>query len=501
MADRATGTTVPREPGPPPRQAHRPAAPRATPRPGGRWVALLALAPLTLLAAASWAGRWVRPSGDEWCFLPVVRDGGIAALVDTFYAKDNGRVVNALLVGAYARFGVPGHQWFPLLSGVVMLGILWAVTAAVLRRAALVAPAGTAPLVAGVVTALFLFASRNTYKTFFWPAASVSHTLPPVLACAAALPLLRAGSPAGRRAALVTVLVAGVLMATLSEETTVIAVLVLATAWPLAGRIAGEGARPFLRRWCAAGLAGALAGGVLLYTSPGLRIRRERHGAGASEMFAADSLLGALEGFARILGMLLTNWPYLAAVAAGTLLALLARPAAGAPPRPPRPVAPLATAAAVVFLLSGYLCTLLAYPVFGGHVTSSTRIWNDFVLPYLLLLTGAGTLLGRAVRRRRGRTGPPLAAAAAVCAVVCAALLIPVAHLDAAMRTRAHAWERQDRSLRAEAAAGARTAPYTPLVISDMTEPFDAHGEPRWSAACAARYYHLDRLTLGTRQP
>ncbi|MEU3710871.1 DUF6056 family protein [Streptomyces catenulae] len=499
MADRAT--TVPHEPGPAPQPVRAPGAPEPAARPGGRRVALLALAPLTLLAVASWSGRWVRPSGDEWCFLPVVRDGGVAALVDTFYAKDNGRVVNALLVGAYARFDVAGHQWFPLLSGFLMLGILWAVTAAALRRAAVTAPAGTAPLVAAVTAVLFLFASRNTYKTFFWPAASVSHTLPPVLACAAALPLLRARTRSGRRLAVATVGVAGALMATLSEETTVVAVLVLAAAWLLAGRIAGARMRPFLRRWCAAGLAGALLGGVLLYTSPGLRIRRERHDAATSQLFAPDSLLGALEGFARILGMLLTHWPYLAAVAVGVLLALLTRPTGDAPPRPPRGAAPLAAAGAVVFLLSGYLCTLLAYPVFGGHVTSSTRIWNDFLFLYLVLLVGAGVLLGRAVRRRVRRTGPPLVAAAAVCAVVCAALLVDLVHLDTAMRARAQAWERQDRSLRAAAAAGARTAPYTPLVIARMTEPFDAHGTPRWSAPCVAHYYHLDHVTRGTRRP
>ncbi|GAA3178713.1 MULTISPECIES: DUF6056 family protein [Streptomyces] len=499
MADRATGTTVPREPAP--RPAARTAAPEPAARPGGRWVAPLALAPLTLLAAASWAGRWVRPSGDEWCFLPTVRDGGVLALVDTFYTKDNGRVVNALLVGAYARFDVAGHQWFPLLSGVLVVGILWAVVAAALRRARLTAPAGTAPLVAAVLAALFLFASRNTYKTFFWPAASVSHTLPPVLACAAALPLRRARTRAGRRLALGTVAVAGVLMATLSEETTAVAVLALAAAWLLTGRIAGERMRPFLRRWCAAGLAGCLLGGVLLATSPGLRIRRERHSAATSQLFAPDSLLGALEGFARILGMLLTNWHYLAAVAAGVLLALLTRRTGGAPPRPPCGAVPLAAAGIAVFLLSGYLCTLLAYPVFGVHVTSSTRIWNDFVLLYLALLLGAGVQLGRAVRRRVRRTGPPLMAAAAVCAVVCAALLVALAHLDTAMRARAQAWERQDRTLRAAAAAGARTVPYTPLVIAEMTEPFDAHGTPRWSAPCVADYYHVDHVTLGTRRP
>ncbi|MGJ3558485.1 hypothetical protein ACR6C2_04130 [Streptomyces sp. INA 01156] len=94
------------------------------------------LPPLGLLAAAMWFGRWVRPSGDEWCFLPVVRDGGLTGMLEKFYVHDNGRVANALLVWAYARFGVPGHQWFALISGLVVVGVLWAVTLAAVRRLA-----------------------------------------------------------------------------------------------------------------------------------------------------------------------------------------------------------------------------------------------------------------------------------------------------------------------------------------------------------------------------
>ncbi|MEK8142478.1 hypothetical protein NKH18_09080 [Streptomyces sp. M10(2022)] len=143
------------------------------------WVPALTLLPLGLLAAASWFGRWVRPSADDWCFLPLVRDEGIAGIVGKFYLDDNGRIANGLLVGAYAKFGVAGHQWFALVSGVLTLGVLWAVTIAALHRAGLTAPRGTALLTASVVTALFLFVTTNTYKTFYWPAASVSHTLPP----------------------------------------------------------------------------------------------------------------------------------------------------------------------------------------------------------------------------------------------------------------------------------------------------------------------------------
>ncbi|WP_392872313.1 hypothetical protein [Streptomyces sp. LN499] len=162
----------------------------------GRRPAALCLLPLGLLGVAVWFGRWVRPGGDEWCFLPVVRDEGLSGMVGKFYLGDNGRITNAVLVWAYARFGVAGHQWFGLVSGGVMLGILWAVTVSALRRAGLTAPRGVPLFVASMVTAVFLFATPNTYKTFYWPAASVSHTMAPVLASAAALPLLGPG-PAG----------------------------------------------------------------------------------------------------------------------------------------------------------------------------------------------------------------------------------------------------------------------------------------------------------------
>ncbi len=80
----------------PPDRPH-PTAPGPTGRRGGRargrdegrpgshsrpwtalWVTALALPPLALLAAAAWAGRWVRPGADDWCFLPLVRDEGVA---------------------------------------------------------------------------------------------------------------------------------------------------------------------------------------------------------------------------------------------------------------------------------------------------------------------------------------------------------------------------------------------------------------------------------------
>ncbi|MBV7244517.1 DUF6056 family protein [Streptomyces sp. MW-W600-10] len=465
------------------------------------WVSALALPPLALLAAASWFGRWVRPGADDWCFLPVVRDDGVTGLVGRFYFDDNGRVANALLVGAYAKFQIAGHQWFPLVSGVLVLAVLWTVAVLALRRAGLRTPRGLPLLLAAMTTALFLFATPNTYKTFYWPAASVSHTLPPVLACAALIPLLLARSRRGRILALVVAVLAGAFLATLSEETAIVVVTVLLAALVLSGRVVPAPDRGFVRRWCAAGIAGTAAGAVVLITSPGSMRRRERFGAETTSLLASDSLAASLRAFAEITVTVVTTWQYIGAVAAGVLLGLLCRRADGTTPRPPAHRSLLTTAGFLVLLVSGYLCTVIAYPVFGDRLSdaSANRLWNDYLLLYVILLVGLGALLGLAVRRYAHRTAPAKAVCAALCVLVCVGPAIALTDLDTAMRARAEKWDAQDRRLREGAAAGERVLPYERLVISQMLEPFSQGGRRYWPGGCVAELYGLDRVTDGVR--
>ncbi|WP_405640431.1 DUF6056 family protein [Streptomyces uncialis] len=456
--------------------------------------------PLALLAAAMWFGRWVRPSGDDWCFLPVVRDGGLAGMLEKFYVHDNGRIANALLVWVYARFGVPGHQWFALISGLVVVGVLWALTLAAVRRAEVTVPRGVPLFVASMVTVLFLFASPNTYKTFYWPAASVSHTLAPVLAGVAVIPLLRARSRTAKITALVVVFLTGVFIGTLSEETTVV-VLVLLIGVPLLGRWIVTGPqRSYVRLWCLVGAAGTVIGTLVLVTSPGSRNRRHGRDTGMASMLAPESLTGAARGFVRILETLLTTWPYAGAVAAGFLLGMLSTTTG-------RSTAPLAKHLLLVcsgsfaFLLAGYLCVLAAYPVFGPGVVTSTRVWNDFLFLYLLLLLGVGVLLGHRIRRRTRHVMAPSVVSTAFCGVVCVVLALSLHQLEGTMRTRAHQWDRQDQWLRSQVERGARELPYRPTSISKMTEPFGRGGRRTWPSGCLARYYHLDRITPAREFP
>lgn len=312
-------------------QAEGGKSPRAEPGlgPARWWTAIgtsgLALLPLALLGAAFWIGRLVRPGGDDWCFLPVVRDEGASGMIGKFFLHDNGRIANALLVIGYGAFGVPGHQWFALVSGVLMLGILWALVASVLKRAGLTAPRGLALLVGATTAALFFFATPNPYKAFYWPASSVSHTVAPVLACAAVIPLLRARTRWGRAFALGVAYLAGIFIGTLSEETAIVAVVVLAAAL-LMSRWALPGAgRTRTRVWCVVAFAGVAVGTAILYLSPGARFRRGRFGADSTSMFGPEALTAALRSFAHVLGTVFTTWQYLGAVAVGVLLGLLVR--------------------------------------------------------------------------------------------------------------------------------------------------------------------------------
>ncbi|MGW5676017.1 DUF6056 family protein [Streptomyces sp. NPDC003860] len=484
-------------------------APDGGPERPAIWPLALSALPLGLLALAMWFGRHVRPSADEWCFLPQVREDGMWGLVHTFYFNDNGRVANGILVGAYTKFPVGGHQWYGLVSGALMLVLLWAVVAQVLARAGQRAPRGVPLLVAAMISAVFLFATPNTYKTFYWPAASVSHTLAPVLAVAAALPLLRAHDRRSRVAALVVVVLAGVFMGTLSEEASVVALVVLSCAVLFAGQFFVARVRRFVRIWSLAGMAGIAVGTLVLFTSPGSRNRRNRFDAESTSMLAPESLEGALRGYVRILGTVFTTWQYVGAIAAGVIIGLLARRRAGGSRvlLPARPL-PLLGLGAAAFLVAGYLCTVITYPVFGPKVFTTERTWNDYLLMYAFLLVAAGAFLGRWLRLRlrlgagaagsgcRDRTALALTAgAAAVCAVTVAGLTVPLLDLGRDMRTRAELWDRQDAYLRDGAARGETEMPYTPTKVGRMLEPFSKNGTTLWPGQCVAEWYGLEKVT------
>ncbi|MFI6949964.1 DUF6056 family protein [Streptomyces sp. NPDC050422] len=462
--------------------------------------AALAVFPLGLLAAAMWIGRLVRPGGDDWCFLPVLRDDGVAGMIGKFYLHDNGRIANALMVAAYGAYGVAGHQWYAAVSGLLILAAVWALVVAALHRTGRTAPRGVPLLVASMIVAVFLFATPNTYKTFYWPASSVSHTLAPVLAAAAVIPLLRTRTRRGHVFALCVCVVAGLFIGTLSEGTSITAGVLLCAALLLSFRSSPGPERTRTRRWCGVALAALVVGMIVLYTSPGSRSRRTRFGTDATSLADPQSLSTALRMFGDILGTVLTTWTYVGALAVGILLGVLLRDADARTDGPllSRPLIP-AVAGVVALLLAGYLCTLVTLPAFGNSMmTYGTRTWNDYLFVYVLLLTGVGALLGRALRGAPRSAAALTAAAALLCAVTCVGFAVPLIGLERDMADRAAHWDRQDRLLREQVRQGAEVLPYVPASVGHMRDPFGNHGRTLWPGTCVADYYHLKRITQAT---
>jgi hypothetical protein len=158
---------------------------------------------------------------------------------------------------------------------------------------------------------------------------------------------------------------------------------------------------------------------------------------------------------------------------------------------------------AAAFLVAGWLCTVITYPVFGERVVTTERTWNDYLLLLVGLLVAAGAFLGRALRPyvRGRRSVVTTAAAAAVCAATVLSLVGPLVDLGRDMRVRAERWDHQDRYLREGAARGARELPYTPTPVARMLEPFGQQGRKVWPAQCVADYYRLDKVIYSERLP
>ncbi|MEK8142479.1 hypothetical protein NKH18_09085 [Streptomyces sp. M10(2022)] len=321
-----------------------------------------------------------------------------------------------------------------------------------------------------------------------------------MLACAAVIPLLCARSRRGRLLALAVALLAGLVIGTLSEETAVVVLVVLFAALLTGRRVLPAHARTFGWAWCAAGIAGTGIGALVLLASPA-------PGPGASGTVRRTPLCSprlAHRVAARVRTDHRHGGHHLAVRRSGRRGALAGpdrAPRRRAPARPPAHRPLLATTGTLALLVSGYLCTVITYPIFGVRVATANRLWNDYLLLYIALLVGAGLLIGQAVRLHGRRTGPVKALCAALCVMVCVGPAISLSRLGNAMEARAQRWDHQDRWLRKQEAAGAEVLPYKAVTVSGMLEPFGRQGRNPWPAGCVAEYYHLERVTYSTRLP
>ncbi|TLS46442.1 hypothetical protein FE633_08965 [Streptomyces montanus] len=465
-------------------------------------VPTLALCGLGMLAFAAWNGIHTRPAADEWCLFPRLEEagGGVLGLLPGFYNFDNGRVTAAVLYGAYLSPGVVGHQVFAALLVAVTVGVQWGLARSVLRVLGWRGPRGLALLLAVTAAVLFLLGSTNTYKTLYWPGAATVHTLAPVLLAGAVWAALAARGRVGRCTASVYALVVGAEVGTLSEGATLTACVLLVAVLIARRRLLHERVQRFARCWTVCALVGLLTGALVVLTSPGLANRRKTLAHGDDPLSAAAMVKAPLEWLLATADSLF-SFPYLAAVALGAVAGAVATRAPGAEPVFARcPASWWIPRAVVVFLVCSLGVVVISQPGLGYQVALATRIRNNYLLFYVVLLMAIGMMLGRTIRSRtrfldgRVTRTQVLAGLLALCGLGFFALAPPLLDLSWDMRKRAVAWDRQSAWLHRQAANGATNLPYRPLPIADIPEPF-MNPKSNWTEACAARYYRVKVLT------
>jgi hypothetical protein len=468
-----------------------------------------------LLAFGSFLGLYVRPTSDDWCGAWKTRDLGVFGIGKDYYNTQNGRVANALLTGVVYSHGLFGPKVLPV-ALVISLTLALALTALDLR-----APVPVVLAVVLVIEMLLFYAGTRPYQVLLWAPATISHTLPGVLAVWSGLVAVAAGRRGGRAATWASVGFAvfmGMVIGTLSEPFTVVSGVFVATAGVLllVPRLRASTWYPFA--WCAGWCAGLIAGFTLLYTSPGARWRRAQMPPAGSPV-SPRNLRAEFHDWLHVWHSVATTWAYLAAPAAGLLLGLVLSGRQGPDSSwavrgsrawtrtllaLPVPLVALSSFGVVVGLRQGY----------GAAGWTYGRAWTNFLLPMLLALAVYGVLLGRlAARRLAGAAeggaaeGPwgagrapvvlLLGAAATVTCVAAAIHLEPVVRdLGADAVVRAVAWDKQDTRIREEVARGATVVKYRPVRAPALAEPFFTRDYAKdWVAQCVSHWYGVTRIT------
>ncbi|RAG81709.1 hypothetical protein DN069_31325, partial [Streptacidiphilus pinicola] len=163
----------------------------------------------------------------------------------------------------------------------------------------------------------------------------------------------------------------------------------------------------------------------------------------------------------------------------------------------PSPLRVLLWAAAGV-MVGSLLVTLLVQAVFGTWIWYMVRTWNDWRLPYVLLLAAVGVAAGRLLatalrtapvtpstpRRRRAALLLP-----AVLGLALLGLAQPAVAVVHQTRVRAHHWDAQQTQLEAQLRAGSKHPTYVPSYIGRMRDAYTRSGRPDWVASCINDYY------------
>ncbi|MDX2558835.1 hypothetical protein PV371_04120 [Streptomyces sp. TX20-6-3] len=472
---------------------------------------LVAVGSGALLAVGAFLGLYVRPTSDDWCALWKARDMGPFGLVSDFYNTQNGRVTNAFLSGVIYADDMLGPKLLPAFLVVALGGALFLLARAALRALGRPQPPAVLLVAAvGLIEALLFFAGTRAYQVLLWAPATISHTLPSVIGLwAVVVAVLAARSPRARIAAVVTAVLIGMAIGTLSEPFTMVAGISAAAVGLLCLPRLGWAKDWYVSLWCAAACVGLAGGLALLYTSPGAKWRRAQV---PKEPLTLSEVGEIVHDWWRMWQTITDQWAYAGALAVGVLLGLglvfagPSRDRAAAPAGRRRPRGLMIVAALLPLPLLALASLGVAYGLRSGYgVTGWTyaRTWTNFLVPMLLILCAYGTWAGHRLGRvlLAPRPGVRVARAVTLLAVgglavaSAIALVRPVYSTTTGTVARGVAWDRQNAQIRADIANGATEVTYRPMHIGWLAEPFFTKVYARdWAAQCAARYYEVDRL-------
>ena len=481
--------------------------------------ALLMLPPVIvavhLLALGAFASPAVRLAADDWCAAARVREYGSLGFIDLYYFKVNGRL--AYHVGQVLVFadGLRGARVLPFVLIVTLTVGIFTVLYLALRHLQWRWAAAAAGLLAVVVSALTFFAGNVVYQILFWPAATVTHTLPVILGIWNVIILMVAArSPRRwvRVTAVVLALLMGFAIGSLGEAFFVVSGVYAGTALLLALLAWRDRRARFPITWLAVWLLGMLAGFAVLYFSPGQRLRtRIAYKHEQPSLLSVRGLSEAVHGWLNSWEMILSQPAYYAAIVAGLLVGLLASspalrrtslPFAGGSWTLPRKLLVVVLPAVLVVIASFGVIAGLRHG-YGPGGWEYQRAWTSFLIPAIVTAAlygaAAGYWLGRRVNAwQRNVAVPAMAALLGVSALFSTVSLGSIVPRNTAlvheMTDRAKAWDKNTAAVERQIREGKRIVRFTPTPISKSTEPFRYTTSPDWAGNCAAAYYGVDQL-------
>ena len=452
----------------------------------------VAVAMLGLDVTAAVLGLWTRPVADSWCTAVQVRDGGVLSTAWHMYAHLNGRLASAFANSVSGLHRGAAERLFPGITVLMAMACYGGLFAGVRRVALVRLRRLDVAVLAVTATAGTVLLGRSAYQSFLWAPGATTHTWPPLLACLVVGIGLRVAGGAGGRAWIVLGAVLAFAASTFEEVTPVLLLTIAGVV--LLDRRAWTGRPSAWVTYVRAGVAGTVAGLLVLVVSPGFHSRSGGSHAGIGV------LAGSVVDVGRWLVDFLTQWPLVALVGVAVAVGLRGGSGAGRAPLPRRLLAAPAVVT-LVALVVDVAALRAGYGATGPQITP--RAFSEFFVPAVVATAFYSLLLGRWLAQRapagqhRGRTMATAVVLGAAVLVGIAGLALQSQHLARVLTTRASAWDAQNARIARATHGGAVSVRYTPLPVAGLADPFWLAGYHDWVAGCVKSYYRVSQLRAG----